>query len=69
MLAVMTEVTSAVSKLHDHNIVHRDLKPSNVLLDRDGRSAVCDFGLAVRGPAFEAEGSAGPQSTGLREWP
>ncbi len=41
-------VARAVHFAHEHGFLHCDLKPSNILLERDGRPYVTDFGLAKR---------------------
>lgn len=41
-------IVEAVAVAHNEGIVHRDLKPSNVLIGKDGRARVMDFGIAAR---------------------
>ncbi len=45
-LAIVPQICDALQYAHDRGIVHRDIKPENILLDRQGRVKVADFGLA-----------------------
>jgi HD-like signal output (HDOD) protein len=56
---LMLGVLDALGAAPAQGIVHRDLKPSNILLSRDGRPRVLDFGIAARTAGHADAGIAG----------
>lgn len=45
-LRIAIQLADAMNAAHERGILHRDLKPGNVMLTKDGRIKVLDFGLA-----------------------
>jgi len=45
-LAIVPAICEALQYAHQQGIVHRDIKPENILLDKQGRVKIADFGIA-----------------------
>jgi len=58
LLEISIALADALAAAHEKGIVHRDLKPANIMMARDGRVKVLDFGLAKIAP--------GPADVGAR---
>ncbi len=44
-LAIVPQICEALQFAHHEGVVHRDIKPENILIDKQGRVKIADFGL------------------------
>lgn len=43
---LIVQVAEGLRYAHARNVIHRDIKPANILVDREGRVKISDFGIA-----------------------
>jgi serine/threonine protein kinase len=58
-LPIALDIANGMAYLHSRNVIHRDLKPSNILLTRDHRAMIADFGMSVANTGQELTAETG----------
>jgi hypothetical protein len=60
---LLTQLLEGLACLHERRIVHRDLKPDNIMITRDGRVKITDYGISatVRDQLGGAVGAGTPR--------
>jgi tetratricopeptide (TPR) repeat protein len=67
-LCTCRAVADAIAEAHRRGLVHADLKPENIVLPRDGRVRVVDFGLAKLARAAPDAASGTPAYMAPERW-
>jgi len=46
-LLILREIAKGLKYAHDKNVIHRDIKPANILISKEGKIKLTDFGIAT----------------------
>lgn len=46
VIGITMQVCSGIDAAHSNNIIHRDIKPQNIIISKEGKVKVTDFGIA-----------------------
>jgi serine/threonine protein kinase len=65
VLYISIQIASALEAAHSKELIHKDIKPENILITKEGKVKIADFGIAsliVRKKEFRASGTLGYMS-------
>lgn len=51
-VGIAIQICQGMEAAHNHHIIHRDIKPQNIIISRDGKVKVADFGIAKAASSF-----------------
>ena len=63
--ALLAPIADALAYAHQNNVLHRDVKPANIMLTREGKPVLGDFGIAKILEKENPDGTLTEMNTGV----